>query len=265
MNISVILNTCNRSRFLELSLLALMNQTYKDFEVIIADDGSTDTTPDVIRQAKVTAPFPITHIWQNRDGHGRTLILNKGITAAQCDYIFFTDCDVLAPPDLLRTHWTHRSPNRFLLGGMIRMSMQYSESLGLEDVAAGRFLEQMTRDEMRRLRRRRRKANFQLFLRRRRKPHINATNMSMSKTALLQVNGFDENYRGWGNADGDLRERLKMAGYSPKVIYDEAIVFHLYHEPDPTASLRLNREYSKRRNIAMRCLNGIEKISQNTR
>ncbi len=258
--VSVILNTSNRARALELSLVSLMMQTHKDFELIIADDGSTDSTAEIIQAAKTSSPIPITHVWQNKDGHGRTAILNKAIGTAGCDCIFFTDCDVLARPDVLETHLRYYSPKRFLLGGMVRMSKEYSDALRPDDVRAGKFEEQLTSERLKQLRRNRRKADFEVFFHSRRRPHIYATNMFIGRQVLLEVNGFDENYRGWGNADGDLRERLKMTGLRPKAVYDEAIVFHLYHEPDPTVKLRLNRAYSKRRNIPARCLNGIIKL-----
>lgn len=260
MDISVVLNTCNRADALRLGMLALMRQTYKNFELVIADDGSTDHTPEVIREAQSLADFPITHVWQKKEGHGRTRILNKGIVASRREYILFTDCDVLAPADLLAVHMRFFSPRHLLAGNMVRMSKEYAASLEPEDIRTGRFEELLTPEALRRLQRKNRKARIQTFLRMKREPTIYATNFSVSKEALVRVNGFDENFRAWGNADGDLRERLKMIGVRPKPIYDRAVVFHMYHPPDPTASLRLNKAYSRRPDIPARCLNGIVKL-----
>ncbi|RJP68184.1 MAG: hypothetical protein C4532_12965, partial [Candidatus Abyssobacteria bacterium SURF_17] len=179
-----------------------------------------------------------------------------------CDYIFFTDCDALASANVLEAHLSNFSPGCFLLGSMIRMSKEETEMLTPEDIMAGAFEGKLTPDIFGKLRRENRIARLRTFLRMRREPHIYGTNFSVTKDALLKVNGYDENFRGWGNADGDLRERLKMIGLRPKPIYDEAIVLHMYHQRDPTAPLRLNRAYARRRNIPARCLNGIMKLQK---
>src|SRR3990167_1748011 len=67
MHVSVILSTYNRAKYLELSLLGYMRQTHKDFEVVIADDGSTDGTKALIERYQKLASFPIRHAWQEKE------------------------------------------------------------------------------------------------------------------------------------------------------------------------------------------------------
>ena len=64
MLISLIISTNNRPAALSLVLQALNYQTDKDFEVIIADDGSSDETRKLIAQMTVNCVYPITHAYQ---------------------------------------------------------------------------------------------------------------------------------------------------------------------------------------------------------
>jgi hypothetical protein len=81
--------------------------------------------------------------------------------------------------------------------------------------------------------------------------------MSLARADLLRVNGYDENYRGWGNEDGDLRERLKRTGVWPKSIWTRAVVFHLDHPTDATRNDRANLAYSRRPDIPVFAERGI--------
>lgn len=259
MHVSLILSTYNRARYLELSLLGYMRQTYKDFEIIIVDDGSTDDTDKVIERCKARAPFPIEHLWQENKGFRKARILNKGIQASQHDYVIFSDGDCIPKADFISAHVSNSSKNYFLGGGHIRLPKDYSDALTPEAVSDGVFEEYLTPDVMAGLRWKQRKNIFYMLVGKKRRPKFLGLNFSVPKKALYEVNGFDENYEGWGQEDSDLRERLKRLGLKPKSILTQAIVFHLYHKPHPTKAEKRNFSYSRRRKIPIRCTNGIEK------
>ena len=65
--VSVILAVYNQPAFLELVLLSLQNQTHKDFEVIVADDGSGPEIANLIEQYNGESRFPIAHVWHEAD------------------------------------------------------------------------------------------------------------------------------------------------------------------------------------------------------
>ena len=86
--LSVIITTYNEPDWLELCLESYRRQTNRNFEIIIADDGSSCETKDVINS------FPdiiSEHIWQPDNGFQKTKILNKAITASKSNYLLFTD------------------------------------------------------------------------------------------------------------------------------------------------------------------------------
>jgi hypothetical protein len=84
--------------------------------------------------------------------------------------------------------------------------------------------------------------------------------MSLWKRDLLRVNGFDEHLRGWGSADGDLRERLKRVGVRPRSIWHRAVVYHLDHPVEASSrDASGNRAYARRPDVPAWASDGIRK------
>ncbi|MCQ4574446.1 MAG: glycosyltransferase [Candidatus Brocadiales bacterium] len=259
MHASVILSTYNRARYLELSILGYMRQTHRDFELIITDDGSTDDTGAVVQKYKALAPFPIKYLWQENKGFRLAKIRNEGIKASRYDYIIFSDGDCIPKANFIQTHISNSGDNYFLGGGHVRLSKNYSDNLMPEAVSSGEFENQLTDDVLSGLKWKQRKNIFYMLVAKKRRPKFLGLNFSAPKKILYEVNGFDENFVGWGQEDGDMRERLKKLGKKPKSILTQAIVFHLYHKPHSTKADKPNFSYSRRRNIPVRCTHGIEK------
>ena len=69
----------------------------------------------------------------------------------------------------------------------------------------------------------------------------------MFKSDLLEVDGYDENFQGWGNEDDDLGRRLYKAGIRGKNPFYDDFPLHLYHEPFHIHGKRVNREYYHKR------------------
>jgi glycosyltransferase involved in cell wall biosynthesis len=99
MKISVIVSTYNQPEWLRKVLHGYLSQTFCDFELLIADDGSDDRTAVVVNDFERLARFSIRHIWQEDDGFQKTKILNKAITAADGDYLVFSDGDCIPRKD----------------------------------------------------------------------------------------------------------------------------------------------------------------------
>ena len=259
MAVSVVLNTYNRARLLSLVLAAWTRQTERDFEIVVADDGSTDGTEAVIAEARRKVFFPLTHVRTEREGYWRTRILNEGIKACRHDVVLFTDADCLPRADLVAAHLRHFDPRRLSIGGCIRLGERDSRGLALEEARSGAYERHLDGRRRVRLVAQHWKNRWQILVRRRRRPHNRGVNMAVSRRALLEVNGFDEEMRGWGNEDGELRERLKRIGVFPKSVSDRAIVLHLWHPPDPTRFERRNAAYARRGEVPARCERGILK------
>jgi glycosyltransferase involved in cell wall biosynthesis len=89
MKISVIITTYNADEWLRKVLLGFSIQTVNDFEVVIADDGSTSKTKDVIDTFRDKFKFPIIHVWQEDDGFQKSKILNRAILKSSSNYLLF--------------------------------------------------------------------------------------------------------------------------------------------------------------------------------
>ncbi|MDX5328696.1 MAG: glycosyltransferase, partial [Marinobacter sp.] len=75
----MIISTYNSPEWLEKVLWGYSAQTHKDFEIIIADDGSKDETRQLIDRMRDETGLTITHVWQEDDGFQKCRILNKAV------------------------------------------------------------------------------------------------------------------------------------------------------------------------------------------
>lgn len=93
--VSICIPTYNRKEYLKETIGSILAQTYKNFEIVVVDDGSTDGTEDMIRKLDV----PVTYYWQPNSGDAAAR--NKLIELAQGKYISFIDSDDLLMPDAI--------------------------------------------------------------------------------------------------------------------------------------------------------------------
>jgi len=100
MSPAVSINLCcyNSERFLEEILRSIFEQTYKDWELMIINDGSTDSTESIIREY-INRGYPIVYHWQ--ENHGLGYSRNEAIKRSRGKYIAFIDHDDLWLPNKL--------------------------------------------------------------------------------------------------------------------------------------------------------------------
>lgn len=96
--VSVIIPTYNYAQFVEQAILSVLAQTYKNFEIIVVDDGSTDTTAQ--RLQPYTDQGEITYLYQPNKGLPGAR--NTGIRHSQGEFIAFLDADDIWTPDKLQ-------------------------------------------------------------------------------------------------------------------------------------------------------------------
>jgi glycosyltransferase involved in cell wall biosynthesis len=93
--VSVIIPTYNRADLIEETIDSVLKQTFDDLEIIIVDDGSTDSTKEVVRRFD----GPIKYLYQ--ENRGRSCARNRGFEASSGDYICFLDSDDVLDPRML--------------------------------------------------------------------------------------------------------------------------------------------------------------------
>lgn len=101
--VSVIMAAYNSGKYIEESILSILNQTLKDLELIIVDDCSTDEVPKIIEKYRQLDERIITI--RNNINSGIAVSRNNGINRAKADYIAVMDSDDLAFPDKLQVQY----------------------------------------------------------------------------------------------------------------------------------------------------------------
>ena len=134
---SVIFTTYNHPLWLEKTLWGFSVQSYRDFEIIVANDGSTDETSEVVNRLKSKIDIPIQHLRQEDDGFQKCKILNKAIVASRGEYLIFTDGDCIPHPDFGKNHVELATENTLLSGGYFKLPLNVSRAITHQDIVSG--------------------------------------------------------------------------------------------------------------------------------
>ncbi|KAF2516858.1 glycosyltransferase [Flavobacterium salilacus subsp. salilacus] len=235
MKISVIVSTYNAEKWLEKVLIGYSNQTYKDFEVIIADDGSRESTKALIDRYAADYPVPLRHLWHEDKGYRRQEILNIAIVEAANEYIIMTDGDCIPREDFVAVHAKFAEKGRFLSGGYCKLPMSTSEAITKEDIETQRCFDVNWLTSIDKL-------GFSQKLKLSSSPVLatvldivttttpsfNNCNSSGFKADMIAINGYDERMK-YGGPDREFGERLENYGVKGKQIRHKAICLHLDH------------------------------------
>ncbi len=253
-SLSVIISTYNKPRFLELVLRGYSVQTNNDFEVVIADDGSTGETSELIERLRSETRMSIVHVWHEDKGFRKTEILNRAIVKSRGRYLLFTDGDCIPRNDLIEVHRKLARPGRYVAGGYLKLPPGVSSQIEGDTVTGGRvtdlaWLKARGWRPGRRALRLSRSARLSAFY-----DWVTPTaadfhgnNASTWREAILAVNGF-EGEMGYGGLDQALGYRLQNAGVKGMQARHRAVVMHLHHDRpyrDPQV-IRTNREIMSR-------------------
>lgn len=236
MRVSVVVSTYDQPRALERVLWGYALQSDRDFELVIADDGSGPETRAVLAEVRARTGLDPVHVWQEDRGFRKCEILNRAILAASGDYLVFSDGDCIPRRDLVAVHRRHARPGRFLSGGYLKLPRHVSDRVTVDEVRSGRFADlrwlraQGWRPGRRALRLTRspwRAALYDQLTPTR--TQFGGHNASTWRSLLLEVNGFDSEM-GYGGLDKALGYRLRNLGVQGVQIRHRAICMHLHHE-----------------------------------
>jgi glycosyltransferase involved in cell wall biosynthesis len=245
--ISVIITTYNRPDALAAVLEACFGQDDHNFEIIIADDGSTNNTRQCIENLKRRSPVPLLHVWQPDDGFRAARARNLGILAASGDYIVFLDGDCMPQPSFISQHRKLARPGYLVTGSRVLLSPGYTlrvlaERISLLGLSAWDKLKlRLTGDVNKFLQTVLTLPDFGRESRRFSWRRIKSCNLGVWRSDLGKVNGFDESFQGWGHEDSDLVVRLFNAGVMRKEGAFATEVYHLWHRENERSLEDRNR------------------------
>ncbi len=231
------------------------------FEVVVTDDGSTDETAAMVRAFADSAPFEVQFVTHEHNGFQLARCRNEGVAASSAPYILFLDGDCLVAPDHIRTHLTHRRVGRVCGTVFHRLTRAASASISLARVADGSFRRLTLGSERRRLAILAWKSEIYQRFGHPTRPKLMGCNIGLWRSDYERVNGYDENFVGWGCEDDDLRARLARAGMKIRSLLRYTSSWHLWHPTDPTAAARwregANVGYLQRGIRLTRCVHGL--------
>tara|TARA_R110002111_G_scaffold256979_3_gene324761 strand:+ start:112295 stop:113116 length:822 start_codon:yes stop_codon:yes gene_type:complete len=246
--LAVIITTYNWPAALEVVLTGYLSQQRPPDELIIADDGSTQDTRAVIDAFRKQAPFPVKHVWHADEGFRAGAIRNRAIQNSEADYIVFTDGDCIPAPWFLQQHHCLAERGWFLSGNRVLCSQNFSQEVlqkktPLHTWSWRQWLRARQYKQINRISPLLKIPLGRWYRRRLAKEWKGAKtcNLSVWKEDLLAVNGFDEDYTGWGMEDSDLVLRLIRNGVYHKDARFAAPVFHLWHPENSRDQLEENQ------------------------
>lgn len=246
--ISVIVTTYNREDALEAVLRSLARQTYADFEVIVADDGSGPETARLVEAWKAKVGHRVEHVWHDDKGFRAAEIRNRAVLASRGRYCIFLDGDCIARPDFVATHRRLAEPGCFVTGNRILLSPALTAHVlqnqwAPEGWGFMRWLRERFRGGVNRV-----SALLHLPLgplrgmRQRQWQGARSCNLAIWRADLDKVDGFDADYSGWGKEDSDIIVRLLRAGVRRKDGVFATGVIHLWHAEADRAQLSENEQ-----------------------
>jgi glycosyltransferase involved in cell wall biosynthesis len=267
--LSLVIAVYNKPEVLRLVLAACERQSFRNFEVLIADDGSGPAVRTLVEELKPSLPFPLLHLWHEDRGWQKNTMLNNAIRASHAGHIVFIDGDCLPSRHFLLDHWNEREHGKVLLGRRVETSERWSRALTLEKIRSGDF-ERLGWSEIMdgfrgaslRVEDGIRIPNGlvrKILLRTAR--GMLGSNFSVAKKDLIAINGFDELYTGPGcGEDSDVQYRLSLIGVTGKSLRNLAVQYHVYHPRMPVSDPSWDRFEMVKKSGVAKCRVGLENL-----
>lgn len=246
MNLSVIVTTYNRPRALVKVLMGLAHQTRAPDEVIVADDGSDKQTAAAIQQLGASLSYPLHHVWHADLGFRAAKIRNEAINQSTGEYIVLLDGDCIPNRHFVNDHLRLARRGCFFQGKRVLITQKATDRFDWRDTnASSALIKLMFGGGM---------ANAHHLIRCTCLPALTSTglsgtrscNMGLFKSDLVAVNGFNEDFWGWGREDSELVARLYRYGLYRQVHAFMAICFHLWHAENTRERLSHNDDMLKK-------------------
>jgi glycosyltransferase involved in cell wall biosynthesis len=231
---SIIIGTYNDAGIIETTLAALAVQSFQDFELVLADDGSSQRYAPVLEAWASRFTRGIQHVTQEKRGFRKTRVLNRAIHVSRFERLIVIDMDCLPHRDFVRNHLTYVTPGTAITGRRTHISRDVlptpaailQNGLGLGPATL-----------------------FRLWLKRKARiiehgfvspvcyessnRRLHGSNFSVCRSDLVAVNGFNEEFKGWGKEDSDLGLRLQFSRVRIRNLRNKVIQFHLLHDRLP--------------------------------
>ncbi|OBX02435.1 MULTISPECIES: glycosyltransferase family 2 protein [Gallibacterium] len=264
---SLIITTYNRPDALEAVLNSVLQQKVLPMEVLVADDGSRQETAQLISRYQQMFPIPLIHCWQADRGFRAAESRNRAISQAKGDYIIIIDGDMVLHPLFIQDHISYAKRGVLVQGGRVVLPLEKTKQIlqkpqvyprirwyqqGIENRIEKRFsachLYWINR-----------------FIHKEKKNYfkgIRSCNMAFFREDALKINGFNNDFVGWGREDSEFVARFYNAGMKRKDIRFAAIAYHLWHNEEARDALPQNDQLLEKtiQQKIVYCENGVDRF-----
>jgi glycosyltransferase involved in cell wall biosynthesis len=235
--VTLVISTFNAPEALEKVLAGVCGQLVSPLEVLVADDGSSQSSIDLVEAWKTRLSIPLTHVWQPHEGFRKAHVLNQAILRAKGDYLVFLDGDCVPHAEFVADHVALAEPGHWVQARRCFVKERYVAQFDLERISvAGWVLKRRIEQGLKAFRTPWQRMRLDKSLR-----GVIGCNLGIWREDLMAVNGYDESFTGWGREDSDLAARLFHLGRVRKFVRGRAVVFHLNHPVASRAQLESNQ------------------------
>jgi len=228
MSLSLIITTYNRPDALLLVLRSIMRQTQFPNEIIIADDGSDNFTKKCIDNFQKSSSIKLIHSWHPDEGFRVAMCRNKAIVKASSDYIVMIDGDMILHSKFIEDHVKHAEPGFFVQGSRSLLKKDVTKKALADSNIDFSFFSKGLNN--------RKNALHSFWLNKifsKKMIHLGSVrtcNMGFYKQDSININGFNNDIKGWGREDSEFASRLLNNGIYCKVVRFNLLQFHLWHQ-----------------------------------
>ena len=240
MRVSLIIATYNWPESLILALRSIEKQTIVPEEVIIADDGSTAETKEIIDKFQKDSDLNIIHSWQEDNGFRVAKSRNKAIAKSCGNYIILIDGDIILHPKFVQDHVNNAKVGYFMQGSRVLLSQDITEQIIISNRISFSFFSKGMKGRKNSIH-----SNFLSKIFSTKKNYlrgIKTCNIAFFRQDFINVNGFNNEFEGWGREDSEFVVRLFNTGINRKNLRFNAIQYHLWHKVSDRKYLDYNNQ-----------------------
>ncbi|MBN1423452.1 glycosyltransferase [Candidatus Fermentibacteria bacterium] len=251
-HVSVVIPVYNRCDLLRRTLLSLASQSLAPCEIIVSDDGSDEDIWATLMGCVPLLNCSLAYVRQPRKGFRAARTRNNGIHYASHDILVFVDQDIVTTRGYLARLAQGTGPGTFAVGYPIRLTQRQTACVTDAMIRQGRFGGVVTAQQRGKVTRQFVKDFFYHHARRHglmraARPKLRSGVFGAWREDILRVDGFDENFEGWGNEDDDLGRRLYASGVRGRNVCFREFPLHLYHVPHHNGGFRANQAFAQER------------------
>lgn len=247
--VTIIIPVYNRLNLLNLVIKGIEHHGSFIQELVVSDDGSDEDVLGLLENYATDLNFNVKYLRQERNGFRAAKCRNNGIRAASGEYIIFIDQDIIPSKGYYQRFVDNMEKGAFLVAYPVRLSKEQTSRITTSVIEEADYKNIITKKQVRKIHAQFYQESYYFYKRKILKkiiykPKLRSGVFGIHKESLIKVNGFDENYKGWGNEDDDLGRRLCQSGIIGKNVFKDEYPIHLYHEPHDAVERKNNSEYN---------------------